>query len=389
MDNLSFEELEAYLADVYKENVQVGEKQSEEGSAIENSQQRSNQSQRWGTVDSEAQMGSKEVEASAEEFKMNAVRVRNGEIKTNDGGGGGEAKTKDITVQENGHVDSHLDSGECGSSSVAPPQVCVTDETGLFIAQPQATSTPLKAEHRYKSQEGERKLAERVSEGSHQEKPEEGAVFTSHKGEQKDADPIAKALPGAALSPQEALQSLWPVSPPDLEEGYPQHTRQPPSSFTAQLENQLNAVAAMKPHPPKAVVEVKKHHYNTYSSGMQRGSEMEEVVGQPVEVELIACTGTTRSRYFIPLKDTWPRRKTAGTEMPYNDSGIGCSPAVIHSSRKSTPGMVKSSCSLDLGDGDASSRLSLHPTSYRGKKYFLFKYVYWGRKCTFCLVRPT
>ena len=364
MDTLSFEELEAYLADVYKENVQVGEKQSKESPATENSQQRSNQNQRWGTVDREVQMGSKE--ASAKEFQMNAAaRVQNGEIKTN--GGGSEAKIKDIKVQENGHVDSPLDSGECGSSSVAPPQVRITDETGLFIAQPQATSTPLKAEHRYSSQGGERRVAERVSEGSHQEKPEGGAVFTSLKTSQKDADPIAKALPGAALSPQEALQSLWPVSPPDLEEGYPQHTRQPPSSFTAQLENQLNAVAAMEPHPPKAVVEVKKHHYNTYSSGMQRESEMEEAVGQPVDVELIACTGTTRSRYFIPLKDTWPRRKMAGTEMPYNDSGIGCSPAVIHSSRKST---LKSSCSLDLVDGDASSRLSLRP-SYRGKKYFL------------------
>lgn len=388
MDSLSFEELEAYLADVYRENVQVAEKkQDEESSVTENSQQRSNQkcsekvhgmgeTRRWGTVDREVQMGSEEVEASAKEFRMNAARVQNGEIKTNSGGG--EAKIEDIKVQENGHVDSPLDSGECGSSSVAP-RVCVTDETGLFIAQPQATSTPLKAEHRYNSQGGERRVAERVSEGSYQEKPEGGGVFTSHKAEQKDADPIAKALPGAALSPQEALQSLWPVSPPDLEEGYTQHTRKPPSSFTVQLESQLNAMAAMKPHPPKAVVEVKKHYYNTYSSGM-RGSEMEEAVGQPVDVELHACTGATRPRYFIPLKDTWPRRKMAGTEIPYNDSGIGCSPAVIHSSRKSTPGVVKNSCSLDLVDGDGSSTFSSHPTSYRGKKHIscsIYVYVLW------------
>lgn len=363
------------MAKSYGENVQAGKKQTEVNSAAEKvSRQGSGQNfvkqvngtaetLIWDAADSEVQMGSGEVKTSAKELQLNG-----GEVPIN----GDEVKMDDVVTMVNGHVNTPLNAEENTNSGVVVPSMCVTDETGLPILKPQATSTPLKVEGHYNSQDESRAVAENVSEGSHMEKPESEAV-ASRSVEQKDAEPFPKALAGAALSPQEALQSLWPISPPDLEEGYSQPPRQPQSSFTVQLENQLNAVAAKKSQPQKGgAMEEKHHHYNTYSSGMHRGSDVVGALGQPFDVELHANPDTTRTRYYEPLKDTWPRRKTAGVETPYDDSGIGCSPAVIHSSRKSTPGMVKSSRSLDFADGGARSGSTSRPTSYRGKKRFLF-----------------
>lgn len=365
------------MAEAYGEKMQAGKKQTGVNSAAERSSQQVRgqksgkelngvaESLSWDIVDSEMQMGSEEVKINADEFQTDG-----GKVQLN----GGEVKTKGTEVQMNSHVDSPLDDDGCTDSGVVVTNVCFTDEASLPTVEPQATSTPLKGERRYNSCEGGG-ASEGVSEGSCKAEPERNAVVTSHRVERKDTEPFPKALPDMTLSPQEALQSLWPVSPPDLEDGYSQHAHQPPSSFTTQLQNQLSAVAAMKSHPPKggAVDQgEKKHYYNTYSSGMHRGSDVDEAFGQHVDVQLHAYPGATLPRYFEPLKDTWPRRQMVAMETPYNDSGIGCSPAVIHSSRKSTPGMLKSSRSLDLVDGEVSSVSTSRLTSYRGKKHFPF-----------------
>ena len=349
VDDISFDELEALLAESYREISQLEAEQPEISSAAEKSSLHGQSSGthrngdcetlNWDIGDSGMQSGCGEVETCADEFQMNRAEM-----------------------QPNGHHDSPLDSNGCLAGDAGIPKGCFTDETVQPIVKPQSTSTPLKVEQGYSSRE-EGETSEALESPPEVEAKEDSTV-ASHREEPEDAEySFPKALHGVVLSPQETLQSLYPVSPPDLEESHLSPTHQPPSSFTTELENQLNAMATVQAVTPKhsAVAEDERHrYYHTYSPGMNRGSCVQETPGQTFEVELHSYPGATLQRYLVPLKDTWPRRQKDVMEAAGNDSGIGCSPFVVHSSRKNSD-------SMDLIEGDSSSTSASHPSDYKGK----------------------